>query len=127
MSEMQLAQETSRPRALNVLLQASSLLLHAGSEDMLLSQILDLARDLLVADAYGVWRESGEGLVWWRIAQQGLSDTYPKTLELHGKHLPQDVWFMEDIQNDERAVGRRRDDQWRDYLLLEEAAGVQPQ
>jgi PAS domain S-box-containing protein len=107
MSDMQSPAQTSRPRALNVLLQASSLLLHAGSEEILLSQILDLARDLLVADAYGVWREVDDGRVWRRIAQQGLSDTYPKTLELQGKTLPQDVWFMEDISNDERAVFAR--------------------
>jgi PAS domain S-box-containing protein len=107
MSEMQSPLETSRPRALHVLLQASSLLLHAGSEEILMPQILDLARDLLAADACGVWREVGDGRVWRRIAQQGLSDTYPQTLELHGKTLPQDVWFMEDISGDERAVFQR--------------------
>jgi PAS domain S-box-containing protein len=104
MNVMQAPSETSRPKALNVLLEASALLLHAGSEEVLLAQILDLASNLLVADAYGVWRETEDGLLWRRIAQRGLSETYPKTLELHGKTLPPDVWFIEDMENDERAV-----------------------
>ncbi len=95
-----------RPKALNILLEASSLLLHAGSEEIL-SQILDLASDLLVADAYGVWRESEDHLVWRVIAQRGLSDTYPRTLELDGKTLPQEVWFAEDMATDERVVFAR--------------------
>jgi hypothetical protein len=104
MSAKQPPSEKTRPNALNVLLEASSLLLNAGSEQVLLSQILDLASDLLVADAYGVWRESEDRLVWRRIAQRGLSETYPTTLELYPKTLPQDVWFVEDMANDERAV-----------------------
>jgi PAS domain S-box-containing protein len=107
MNVMQAPSETSRPKALNVLLEASALLLHAGSEEVLLSQILDLASDLLVADAYGVWRESEDGSVWRRIAGRGLSETYPKTLDLEGRTLPPDVWFMEDIENDGRAVFQR--------------------
>jgi PAS domain S-box-containing protein len=89
---------------LNVLLEASSLLLNAGDEEALLSQILELASDLLQADACGVWRETEDGLLWRRIAQRGLSETYPKTLELQENTLPRSVWFVEDVANDERAV-----------------------
>ncbi len=96
--------ETSRPKALNVLLEASSLLLHTSSEEVLLRQILDLASDLLVADAYGVWRESEDRLLWRRIAHRGLSDTYPQTLRLDGRVPGEDVWFVEDILSDERVV-----------------------
>jgi PAS domain S-box-containing protein len=101
---MQSPSESSRPKALNILLEASALLLHAGSEEILLSQILDLASNLLVADAYGVWRESENRLVWRVIAQRGLSDTYPKTVELDGKTFPQGVWFIEDMAQDGRVV-----------------------
>jgi GAF domain-containing protein len=101
---MQSPSEPSRPKALNILLEASALLLHAGSEEVLLSQILDLASNLLVADAYGVWRESEDRLVWRVIAQRGLSHTYPKTFELDAKTLPPGVWFVEDMAKDGRVV-----------------------
>jgi PAS domain S-box-containing protein len=97
---MQPPSETTRPHALNVLLEASSLLLNAGDEEALLSQILELASDLLQADACGVWRETEDGLLWRRIAQRGLSET----LELQENTLPRSVWFVEDVANDERAV-----------------------
>jgi PAS domain S-box-containing protein len=93
--------EPSRPRALNILLEASDLLLHPGSEEILLSRILDLAGSLLVADACGVWRESEDGLVWRMIAQRGLSGRYPKTIELDRITPSQGVWFVEDIVKDE--------------------------
>ncbi len=83
------------------------MLLHAGSEEILLSQILDLASNLLVADAYGVWRESEDGLVWRVIAQRGLSHTYPRRLELKANTLPQGVWFVEDMAQDERVLFQR--------------------
>lgn len=104
---MQSPSETGRPKALNVLLEASSLLVYAGSEDVLLAQILDLASNLLVADAYGVWRVSEDRLVCRLIAQRGLSDTYPKAVELDGRLPAQDVWFVEDMANDERVVFER--------------------
>ncbi len=99
---MQAPSETTRPKALNVLLEASSLLLNAGSEDDLLRQVLDLASDLLVADAYGVWRETEGGLLWQRIAHRGLSETYPETVDMQGKTLPKDVWYVEDMRSDAR-------------------------
>jgi len=107
MSVMQSPSQTGRPKALDVLLEASSLLLHASSEEILLSQILDLASNLLVADAYGVWRESEDHLVWRAIAHRGLSDTCPKTFEIEGKTLPQGVWLVEDATKDERVVFQR--------------------
>ncbi len=107
MSVVQTPSQPSRPQTLNILLEASALLLHAGSEEILLSQILDLASNLLVADAYGVWRESEDGLVWRVIAQRGLSHTYPRRLELKANTLPQGVWFVEDMAQDERVLFQR--------------------
>jgi len=101
---LQSSSKPGRPKALHVLLEASSLLLNAGSEEILLSEILDLASTLLVADAYGIWRESEDRLHWRAIAQRGLSDTYPKTFALDTKTVPQGVWAAEEIAGDERAV-----------------------
>jgi PAS domain S-box-containing protein len=95
---------TGRPEALSILLEASSLLAHAGSEKKLLDQTLNLASNLLVADAYSVWRESEESGTWRRIAQRGLPQSYPKTLKLEGRQFPDSVWTIEDTTSDERAV-----------------------
>jgi len=95
-----------RPEALRVLLEASSLLLTAGSEEELLSQTLDLASTLLVADAYGVWREF-EGGVLRVVAQRGLSSTYPTSVEMNGNPLPPGVWTVEDMAADKRVLFSR--------------------
>jgi PAS domain S-box-containing protein len=97
----------ARSRTLSILLQASSLLLSAGSEEKLLSQTLDLASDLLVADGYGVWRESEDPAIWRMIAQRGLSGTYPRTLPMQGRSLPEGVWVVEDMATDQRVVFQR--------------------
>jgi PAS domain S-box-containing protein len=93
-----------RTEALRTLLEASSLLLHTGSAEELLSQTLDLASTLLVADAYAVWRESEDGLIWRSIARRGLSGTYPTIVERDRKPLPEGVWTMEDLASDPRAA-----------------------
>lgn len=93
-----------RTEALRILLEASSLLLHTGGEEKLLSQTLDLASSLLVADAYAVWRESEDGLTWRSIARRGLSSTYPTIVERDRKPMPESVWTMEDLASDPRAV-----------------------
>jgi PAS domain S-box-containing protein len=85
-----------RPEALSILLEASSLLLHASSQEMLLSQTLDLARNLLVADAYGVWRESQDRLCWRLVAQRGLPDTHPRSLPPAEAAVPEGAWLVED-------------------------------
>jgi PAS domain S-box-containing protein len=94
----------ARPEALQILLEASSLLLHAGSEEKLLSQMLDLASTLLVADAHGVWRDSDGGQSWRMIAQRGLSNISPYAFDLHGAVLPRKVWMVEDAQTEDLSV-----------------------
>jgi PAS domain S-box-containing protein len=94
---MQSSSETSRHQALRVLSEASSSLFRARDEEDLLRRILELASRLLIADAYGVWRESEDRLSWRVIAQQGLSDLSPKTLNLGNKTMPPGVWLIEDI------------------------------
>ncbi len=88
-------------------MEASSLLLTAGSEEELLSQTLDLAGTLLVADAYGVWRECEGGRVLRTVARRGLSSSYPTMVEMNGKPLSPGVWTIEDMSADERVLFSR--------------------
>jgi GAF domain-containing protein len=96
-----------RPQPLNVLLQASSLLLHADCEEELLSHTLDLAGSLLVADAYGLWRESEFDHVWRVIAQRGLPEVYPRSVTINPETFRKGVWMIEDVMTDQRAVFSR--------------------
>ncbi len=98
------ARSDTRPDALRILMEASSLLLNASSEEELLSQVLDLAGGLLVADAYGVWRQTEDGHSWRRIAQRGLSAGYPVAVPAGVDRLPKDVWTIEEVATDGRAV-----------------------
>jgi PAS domain S-box-containing protein len=98
---------TPRPEPLSILLQASSMLLHATSEQELLSQTLDLASRLLVADAYGVWRDSGDGNLWCCIAERGIAKCYPRSGVMNPEMFRQGVWMIEDVLTDPRAVFSR--------------------
>jgi GAF domain-containing protein len=89
------------------LLQASSLLLNADSEEEVLSQTLDLASNLLFADAYGLWRESEVEHVWRVVAQRGLPEVYPRSVTINPPTFRKGVWMMEDVLNDPRAVFSR--------------------
>jgi PAS domain S-box-containing protein len=95
---------STRPEALTVLLEASSLLLNAASEDHLLAQALDLASNLLVADAYGVWRETDSPDIWKLIAQRGLSSSYPAVANRPPARFYQSDWAVEDVATDDRLV-----------------------
>lgn len=69
-------QQEFRPEALQVLLDASAMLLASANRETVLAGILDLASKSLAADAYAVWREcDGEG-TWRAIAKRGLSPEY---------------------------------------------------
>jgi PAS domain S-box-containing protein len=68
------------PEALQVLLDASAMLLASGSVDAVLSGIVDLARQLIKADAYAVWR-TYDASHWRVLASSGLSPSY--RTELH--------------------------------------------
>jgi GAF domain-containing protein len=83
------------------------MLLHAGSEEELLSQTLDLASDLLVADAYSIWRESEVGHVWRVIAQRGLHEVYPRSVKINPATFRKGVWMVEDLLTDPRSVFSR--------------------
>ena len=69
------AAAVARPDALTALLDASALLLAQGHANEVVAGILDLARHVINADAYAVWR-TYEGLTWRRLAAYGLSSSY---------------------------------------------------
>jgi PAS domain S-box-containing protein len=92
----------ARPEALQVLLEASSLLLKATSEGESVERILDLTSSLLGADAYAVWREFDQGRTWRIVARHGLSVHYRSEMPSAAGSAPRTVWKIEDALSDER-------------------------
>lgn len=114
------APSTERPEALQVLLEAASLLLKATSESESLTQILGLASSLLGADAYAVWREFDETHTWRIVAKRGLSDRYRTETPAAGG-APSSVWAIEDTLTDPRlryARGAYNDEGIRSMLVV---------
>lgn len=67
----------------------------------MLTQILGMARHLLQADAYAVWREVNEGRLWRVIAKCGLSEAY--RTEMRGQDIaPAGPWEIENVFTDPR-------------------------
>jgi len=65
----------ARPDALKMLLDASALLLARGDVAAVVPGILDLARQVIDADAYAVWR-TYDTHTWKVLASHGLSPSY---------------------------------------------------
>lgn len=65
---------------LHVLLEASSRLLKLRDVASRLAEILDVARQVIDADAYAVWRTYDGGESWRILMDQGLSEHYRKEL-----------------------------------------------
>ncbi len=65
----------ARPDALKTLLDASALLLARGDVAAVVPGILDLARQVIDADAYAVWR-TYDTFNWRMLASYGLSPSY---------------------------------------------------
>jgi PAS domain S-box-containing protein len=105
---------TARPEALNVLLEATTSLPRAATEEGLLARTLDLAGNLLGADAYEVWRESEDRRSWRVIARRGFATAdrkaaapelaAPKAVDLNGTALPRGVWMVEDMAANARVA-----------------------
>jgi PAS domain S-box-containing protein len=77
------------------------MLLSASNEETMLTQILGMARHLLQADAYAVWREVNEGRLWRVIAKCGLSAAY--RTEMRGPDIaPAGPWEIENVFTDPR-------------------------
>ena len=93
-----------RPEALQILLDASSMLLAAENESHALAQILQLSSTLLLCDGFAVWREFDEGKTWRVITHQGLSGNYRFEMKAGGV-VPDSIWAIEDVLSDERLKG----------------------
>lgn len=66
---------------LRALLDASAMLLASSSPSEVLPGILDLARKVIAADAYAVWR-TFNGTLWRVLASEGLDDGYRTELNI---------------------------------------------
>jgi len=87
---------------MSVLLEASSRMMRAESEQNLFAHALEVASHLLDADGCQVWRRSrGRGL-WRVVATRGLTESDPGTLELHDDSLPHTILMIEDAAGDKR-------------------------
>lgn len=92
--------EITRPEALQVLLDASAMLLATSSEQALLTGILNLASRLFDADAYAVWRCYEGGTVWKAVATRGLSESYRTEITVQATQTPRTILAVEDLLSD---------------------------
>ena len=86
-----------------VLLDASALLLATMSVEAVLTRIVELAHQIIKADAYAVWR-TYDGHNWRVLAASGLSPEYRRELTTDTVVVPQ-FQAIPDVTDDE-AVGR---------------------
>lgn len=89
-----------RPEALQVLLDASALLRGISSLDDILKGILDLAGQILSADAYAVWRTLDDGCTWKAIAARGLSPDYRTEFTASRDRAITSLQAVEDVGSD---------------------------
>jgi PAS domain S-box-containing protein len=75
------------PEAVKALLDASAMLLASDSVDGVLSGIVDLARRVIKADAYAVWR-TYDAAHWRVLASSGLSPSYRTELRAATQFAP---------------------------------------
>src|SRR5579859_626252 len=92
--------EETRPDVLQLLLAAPAMLLTTSSQDEVLSGILDIASEVLAADAYAVWREADTHKTWRAIATRGLSPRYRTELEVKDDPGPTSVMAVEQIADE---------------------------
>ncbi|MDP9037826.1 MAG: ATP-binding protein [Acidobacteriota bacterium] len=73
--------------ALRALLDASAMLLASARSEDVLSGIVELARSVIAADAYAVWR-TADGALWHVVASRGLSQDYRTELRTQTASVP---------------------------------------
>src|SRR5579862_4122579 len=86
--------------ALRVLVNASAALLAAADVDTMLGRVLECARELIGAEACGVWRSNDGGYNWRMLASAGLADPRGGS-ELHvpDPTLIPEVGAVEDVRS----------------------------
>lgn len=93
--------EAPRPDALQVLLASSAMLLANSSQEAVLSGILDIANNVLAADAYAVWRQCDSHGTWRAVASRGLSPSYRTELHSPDAAIPTRLQGVEDTASAE--------------------------
>jgi PAS domain S-box-containing protein len=94
---------------LDALLEASATLLSSPAMASVLPRILDLARRVIVADAYALWRTT-EGNRWKVVASANLPpafDTEVITSDPEPQAFTQQPYFIADVFSDPALTGRR--------------------
>ncbi len=90
-------------QGVQVLLDASAMLLTSVSVEAVVAGIVDLARQVIKADAYAVWR-TYDALHWRVLADSGLSPGYRRELTTESPVAPQ-FQAIPDVMHDD-LVGR---------------------
>lgn len=93
---------------LYLLSEASARLLSIMENGSLLPELLEMARKLIAADAYAVWRYHSASSQWQIDASSGLSHTYQenalKTMELEA--IPERPLFLENVEESKMVADR---------------------
>lgn len=84
-------------QALRAILDASALLLRSSSIGAVLESILNLASEVIAADAYAVWRVGDSGMLWQMVASQGLSEAYRREVRTPAGSRPQTFQAVSDV------------------------------
>ncbi len=95
-------------RALAALVRASASLLKKPELQSVLPKVLEIAQELLGADAYAVWRQSA-GPVWQILHSEGLSEEYKRNATITGstaRRWLSEPMVSEDVQQNPQVEGR---------------------
>jgi PAS domain S-box-containing protein len=87
-------------RSLRILVDASAALLAVSDVDTMLGRVLECAKELISADACGVWRSIDGGYNWRMLASAGLTDTKGGSeLKVPDPSLIPEVSAIEDVRS----------------------------
>lgn len=94
--------------AVRALLQASAILLGQHDLPAVLQEILNIAQEILAADAYALWRRAENSDQWQIEASRGLSDRYiSESVAVYGDlSSAQKPMLLDDLHCDPRLEGR---------------------
>lgn len=87
---------------LMLLIEASSALLSSPDSVQVPQKILNIAKRFVQADAYAVWRKRPNSSEWTVVAVDGLSESYPRSVNESGNsgsRLPVALTVIEDVYN----------------------------
>src|SRR5271169_1034832 len=87
-------------RSLRILVDASAALLAVSDVNTMLGRVLECAKELIGADACGVWRSVDGGYNWRMLASAGLSDCKSGSLlKVPDPSLIPEVAALEDVRS----------------------------